>query len=113
MGFVLANERDVPPVDEQPRIAVHCWRLVQMPSGSQHLVTLRDGGIARVTSPIASIDYGERTFMTSSGRVYAVTVPPEVAELDGRVLNAAAASVLDVPDALDVSAAAWARMRND
>lgn len=113
VGFVLANERDVPPVGEQSHMKVHCWRLVQMPSGTQHLVTLRNAGIARVTSPIGSIDHQKRTFTTSSGRVYVVVVPPEVAELERRVLKAAAASVLGTADTLDVSDAAWAQMCND
>ncbi|MGM9481996.1 hypothetical protein ACS5PN_12490 [Roseateles sp. NT4] len=32
VGVVLANERDAPPVDEQPRMEVNCWRLVQLPA---------------------------------------------------------------------------------
>lgn len=113
MGFVLANERDAPPVDEQPRVEVHCWRLFRMQSGAEHLVTMRSGGIARVTSSIASINCAERTFTTESGRVYAILTPPEVGELESRILNAAAASVLGVLDALDVSVATWARMGVD
>lgn len=113
MGFVLVNERDAPPVDDQPRMEVHCWRLVQAPWGTLHLLTLRDGGVARVTSAIESMDRLTRTFMTSSGRVYAVMVPPEVAELECWLLKAGAASVLGTADAVDVSDEAWAHMRND
>ena len=46
----MPTNGSAPPISEQPRMDVRSWRLTQFPSGDQHLVPLRDGGIARVMS---------------------------------------------------------------
>ncbi len=85
MSLALANERNESPND-QPCKEVHCWRLVRSPGGTDNLVTLWDGGTARVMSPIAWIGHQARVFTTSSGLRYVVRVSPEVAELECRAL---------------------------
>lgn len=103
LGFILVNERDVPPVEEQPDMKVHSWRLVRLPCGDRHLVTLRNGGIARVTSAVESVDLASRTVTTTSGRLYTLLAPPEAGQPERDVLNAAAAQLLGRTDTLDVS----------
>ena len=110
LGFILANERDAPSVLEQPCVEVHSWRLVQLPSGDQHLVTLRDRETARVTSAIAKIDLERRTIATSSGRLYVLLGPPEVRDMECKVLRAAASGLLGRPDAVDISVSTWGQM---
>lgn len=112
-GVLLVNERNAPPVADEPHSEVHCWRLLQLPSGARHLMTLRNGGIARVTSAIVAIDFEQRTITTESGRVYTVMGPPEVDALKCRVLEAAAAGVLGTHCAIDVSATTWLWMSLD
>lgn len=103
LGLILVNERDVPPVEEQPDMKVHSWRLVRLPCGDRHLVTLRNGGIARVTSAVESVDLASGTVTTTSGRLYKLLAPPEAGQPERDVLNAAAAQILGRTDALVVS----------
>ena len=110
LGFILVNERDVPPVEQQPAMKVHSWRLVRLPCGDRHLVTLRNGGIARVTSAVESVALASRTVTTTSGRLYSLLAPPEAGQLERDVLQAAAAQLLGRTDTLDVSDATWEEM---
>lgn len=89
---------------------VQSWRLVRLPCGDRHLVTLRNGGIARVTSAVESVDLASRTVTTTSGRLYSLLAPPEAGQLERGVLQAAAAQLLGRTDTLDVSDATWEEM---
>jgi hypothetical protein len=92
---------------------VHSWRLLRVPAGELHLVTLRDlsdeRGTVRVTSAIAAIaalDDGARVVTTSSGRKYALMGPPETREFELDLLQGGAVR-LGLVDAADVSVLAW------
>lgn len=106
----LFNERNAPPVDGQPRMQVHSWRLIRTRSGTLHLVTLRDlgdeGGTVRVTSPISSIDRGRVIVTTSSGREYELMRPAEEREVERDLLRSGAVG-LGMGAAVDVSVLAW------
>lgn len=107
---LFANEREAPGVDAQPRMEVHSWRLLRVPSGELHLVTLRDltdeRGTVRVTSAIAAFDDGARVVTTSSGRQYALMGSPEIREFELDLLRGGAVR-LGMGDAVDVSVLAW------
>lgn len=106
----FANERDAPAVAAQPRMEVHSWRLIREPSGTLHLVTLRDlteeQGTVRVTSAITAVDQEAGIVTTSSGRQYALMGPPEERSLERDLLQGGAVR-LGMGDAVDVSVLAW------
>jgi hypothetical protein len=110
VAVLFANERDAPAVDAQPRMEVHSWRLIRVPSGELHLVTLRDltdeRGTVRVTSAIAAFDSSERVVTTSSGRQYVLTQPPEARQFERDLLQGGAVR-LGMGDAVDVSMLVW------
>jgi len=89
---------------------VHSWRLIRVPSGELHLVTLRDltdeRGTVRVTSAIAAFDSSERVVTTSSGRQYVLTQPPEARQFERDLLQGGAVR-LGMGDAVDVSMLVW------
>lgn len=109
-AIAFANDRDAPPVDAQPTMEVHSWRLMRMPSGTLHLVTLRDlsneQGIVRVTSAITAVDQAAGIVITSSGRQYALMGPPEDRDFERDLLQGGAVR-LGMGDAVDVSVFAW------
>lgn len=109
-SLAFANERDALPVEAQPRVQVHSWRLIRTPSGKLHLATLRDlsdqRGTVRVTSPISAVDRDGRVVTTSSGREYELMGPPEEREIEREVLLAGAVR-LGMGDAVDVTVFAW------
>ena len=110
VAVLFANERDAPAVDAQPRMEVHSWRLIRVPSGELHLVMLRDltdeRGTVRVTSAIAAFDSSERVVTTSSGRQYVLTQPPEARQFERDLLQGGAVR-LGMGDAVDVSMLVW------
>ena len=110
------NERDAPSPQKQPLIEVRSWRMLKSMSGPLHLVTFRncdaDRGVVRLTSAIVSIDFAERTVITSSGRQYVLIVPPEPGAFERQVLWAGAAR-LGLLGATDVSDWCWGQRRDD
>lgn len=115
MTIWTANERDAPSIHDQPRMEVQSWLVLKSTIGELHLVTLRDrdvdGGVVRLTSPIASIDNSARVVTTSSGRQYLLMGPPASEALEQQVLLAGAAR-LGLSDANDFSAWVWGQMPN-
>jgi hypothetical protein len=105
-----ANERDGPPVIQQPSMQVRSWRLLRAPSGTLHLVALEDlsagGDTVRVTSAIAAFDSDSSVATTASGQRYALIGPPEDGESEREVLLSGAVR-LGRGDAVDVSVLAW------
>lgn len=108
--IAFANERDAPQVEVQRRLEVHSWRLLRAPSGSLHLVTLRDasqtGATVRVTSPITVVDRASGLVTTSSGRHYVLMTAFEQRDVEVELLHRGAAR-LGLGDAVDVSVLAW------
>lgn len=113
MTIRIANERDAPSIHDQPQMDVHSWLMLKSTTGELHLVTLRDrdvdGGVVRLTSPMASIDNSARVVATSSGRQYLLMGPPAIETLEQQVLLAGAAR-LGLSDATDVSEWVWGQM---
>ncbi|WP_375212621.1 hypothetical protein [Aquabacterium sp.] len=106
----FVNDRDAAAVEAQPRMEVHSWRLVRMPTGSLHLVILKDltaeRGTVRVTSAITAVDPEVRIVTTSSGRQYALMGPAEERDFELDLLHGGAVR-LGLGDAVDVSVFAW------
>jgi hypothetical protein len=105
--FILINERDAPPVTDQPTVAVKSWRVVQALNGDQHLLTiLEGGGPVRMTSALCSFDPVRAELTTQSGRRYELLVSPETQPLQLALLhaNALRAGLLD---ATDISDSIW------
>lgn len=106
----FAYERDAPQVEAQPRQEVHSWRLLRAPSGTLHLVTLRNlseaGATVRVTSPIMAVDQAAGIVTTSLGRQYALMCPPEERDFERDLLHRGAVR-LGMGEAVDVSVFAW------
>lgn len=110
MRIAVANERDAPDSEAQPRILAHSWRLIRKPAGTLHLVTLGEVSDAqeavRVTSAISAVDRGRVIVTTSSGRQYELAGPPEEREIEREMLRAGAVR-LGMGRAVDVSVLAW------
>lgn len=114
-GFFFFSRRQAPPVEDQPRMNAHSWRLIQTFSGDLHLATLRhrmaDRGVVRLSSAISTVDINTRTMTTSSGRSYVLIGPPEERHLEYNALFAGIAR-LGISDGMDVSTAVWSLMRD-
>jgi len=110
-AITFLHPRDAPPVQAQPFMEVHSWRLIRTPAGSLHLVTLRDlteeRGTVRVTSAITAVDEQAGIVTTSSGREYALMGPAEERDFERDLLQGGAVR-LGLGDAVDVSVFAWA-----
>ncbi len=77
-GFIaFVNERDAPSIVEQPRVTVQSWRLLKASSGHVHLSIFMGGITLRITSPVVTVVLPEAIAVTSSGRVYVLSCPPE------------------------------------
>ncbi len=103
--FTFANERDAPPVTEQPRVEVLSWRAVETPAGELYLMMFREAGVVRNTSTVVYVDASRRLLTTSSGREYVLHGPPEeevVAKgvLQGNAVRIGLATARDVSDRL-------------
>ncbi|MFN3302111.1 MAG: hypothetical protein ACK44A_00150 [Roseateles sp.] len=109
-GLSFVNEGDAPQVEAQPRVEVHCWRLLKAPSGTLHLVTLRDrseqGATVRVTSAITAVDAAAGIVTTSTGRQYVLLGPFETQDFEVDLLHRGAVR-LGMADSVDVSVLAW------
>lgn len=109
-AFSFAHGRDAPPVEAQSRVEVHCWRLLRAPSGTLHLVTLRnqneEGGTVRVTSAITAVDEAAGIVTTSSGCQYRLMAPFETRDFERGLLHRGA-TTLGMGDSVDVSVLAW------
>ncbi len=104
--FKLINERDAPPVADQPTVAVKSWRVMQAVNGDRHLLTILESGPVRITSALCSFDPVRAELTTQSGRRYELVEPPETQPLQLALLhaNAQRAGLLD---AMDISDSIW------
>ena len=97
-------------MEAQPRVEVHCWRLLKAPSGTLHLVTLRDrreqGATVRMTSAITAVDADAGIVTTSTGRQYVLMGPFETQDFEVDLLHCGAVR-LGMADSVDVSVFAW------
>lgn len=72
----LLHLRSAPSVSEQPRVALHSWRMVEDAMGRQYIVALTPSGSLRTTSAVIEVALGSRTVTTQSGRVYELREEP-------------------------------------
>ncbi len=109
-GFTFANERDAPPVKDQPRVEVLSWRAVETPAGELYLMMFREAGVVRNTSAVVSVDAGRRLLTTSSGREYVLHGPPEEEAVAKGMLHANAVRI-GLASARDVSDRLWHQLQ--
>ena len=107
--FVLVNERDAPPVTDQPTVAVSSWCVVQTANGDRHLLAFLETGSLRITSALATFDPQLAELTTRSGRRYQLLGPPEKRQpqlglMRTRALDSGVLEPADVSDEL------WARV---
>jgi hypothetical protein len=104
--FMFSNERDAPPVEEQPTVAVKCWRVMQAVNGDRHLLTILESGPVRITSALCSLDPVRSELTTQSGRRYELLGPPETQPVQLALLHANALRA-GLPNAVDISDSIW------
>ena len=66
----FTNQRDALPLDEQPLVALHLWRVFETVDGKRYILAIMPGGAQRLTSALVSFDPVTRTATTTSGRRY-------------------------------------------
>ncbi|MDG0857463.1 hypothetical protein [Roseateles puraquae] len=108
-GLTFANERDAPGVEQEERVDVMSWRMCRLPSGDVHLSIWREGGVARVTSALASADPAMCLVRTSSGRQYRLLAGPEVHPTNREVIEVNAARS-GLSGAADISDLFWSKL---
>jgi len=95
------------PVDSQSSLTLRSWQVVGLPDGSWHLVGFcaenREG---RVSSGVCEFDSRSLRAQTGSGRIYILKGPPG-GNLDAKYVWKRWASLNQVADWEDVSAAVW------
>lgn len=104
--FVFLNERDAPPVEDQPTVAVNSWCVVQATNGDRHLVAILGSGSLRLTSALASFSPTQCELTTQSGRRYQLPGPPETRQPQLAILHANALRS-GLHGAIDVSDEIW------
>lgn len=66
-----------PSTEEQPVMELREWRVLEDRDAELLLIGLHvDSDRVRISTPVVSWDYGQRTWITQSGRVYRTTLPP-------------------------------------
>lgn len=66
-----------PSTEEQPVMELREWRVLENCDAELLLIGLHvDSDRVRISTPVVSWDYGQRTWITQSGRVYRTTLPP-------------------------------------
>jgi len=101
------NERDAPPVEQQPRVGLTSWRIFELADDTKRILTCLPTGVARVTTRIVGINPKIRIAVTSSGRVYEFLAAPEMDPTNYSVLVLNAVRV-GVGPATDISDDVWA-----
>ena len=66
----FTNQRDGLPLDEQPLVALHLWRVIETTDGERYILAIMPGGAQRLTSALVSFDPVTGTATTTSGRRY-------------------------------------------
>ena len=73
---LLIRMRDGKPIEEEPRIVLLRWRVMQAEERELHLVGVRsDSHLVRVSSPLVCLDTELCSALTASGRGYQLSGP--------------------------------------
>ncbi len=101
--FVFFNERQAPPVKNQPAVAVRSWCVMQAGNRDRHLLAVLESGSLRITSPLAGFCPVQCELTTESGRRYQLLGPPErqQPQLGLMHTNALRSGLLDATDVSD------------
>jgi len=91
MLLAFINERDAPPVRDQPHIDAASWRMFQGASGELRLVVRRSEITFRTTTRVVSVSFERTVVQTTSGRTYHLAGPPETNEFVLEIIRANAA----------------------
>lgn len=107
--FMFVNERDAPPVTDQPSVAVSSWCVMQGANGDRHLLAFLQTGSLRITSALASFCPTRVELTTQSGRRYQLLEPPERRQPQLGLMHAHALGS-GVLEPADVSDELWAQV---
>lgn len=108
---LMAADRHAPPVQDQSRVQLRSWRIVQMEQDLLLVGFLENGITCRLTSSIDRLDPVGREVTTQSGRLYELLGPPtqddaHLAAIRARLLLAGCVGAFDVTDHL------WSAMQS-
>jgi len=104
--MIFMNERDAPPVSEQPKVSVMRWRVYACGAGERYLLAQLPSGTLRITSALAEVYTASKTVVTSSGRAYQLEEPP-TADVDMVLKFEAYARMNGLTELVDDSEAVW------
>ena len=105
----INGEGGTPTCSERPIVDVFAWRALETQAGTVHLVMLREGGVVRNSSAVATIDPDLRAVTTLSNRRYQIHFPPEEEDMAKAILLANAVRI-GLAGARDVSERLWAQL---
>lgn len=101
----------VEPVEEQPELTLHSWRVFETETGERHLVGwCEESHEGRVSSAIEGFDAQGRRAVTRSGRVYELSKRPAT-NMDAEYVWTHWKARNGVAVATDVTLEVWALMQ--
>ncbi|WCM92866.1 hypothetical protein M5C99_21400 [Acidovorax sp. NCPPB 2350] len=99
-----------PSTAEQPVMELREWRVLEDKDAELLLIRLHvDTDRVRISTPVVSWDYSQRTWITQSGRVYRTTLPPGAFLTSERLAGIMLARGLRGP-MIDWTEIVWAEM---
>ncbi|HIV72929.1 MAG TPA: hypothetical protein H9903_18475 [Candidatus Aquabacterium excrementipullorum] len=99
-----------PPIAVQPAMELREWRVLEDVDAELLLIGLHvDSDRVRISTPVLSWDYGQRTWATQSGRVYRTVSPPGEFLTPERIEGLVLARELRGP-MIDWTEVVWAEM---
>lgn len=100
-----------PPIAVQPAMELREWRVLEDVDAELLLIGLHvDSDRFRISTPVLSWDYGQRTWTTQSGRVYWTVLPPGELLTPERIGEIVLARGLRGP-MIDWTEVVWAEMK--
>ena len=99
------------PVEQQPTLTLHRWRVMQLPDDTLHLVGYcvenREG---RVSSTVDALDAQRLCARTGTGRIYLLAGPP-ARDADADYVWNNWRRINDVTEWADITASVWQKSR--